>query len=143
VLKRSLVPLSVAVLLGAAPWFQARAFLQEAKAQPPAQDNSMIHLEGCVFTETALTATMPIVIPANGSQSYILTHTKLIAGSMSAEEVAKTTYALDKVDQEQLRSVYGKRVGVTGRVRTAPTRPKIEIVSVREISGGCPVLPSL
>jgi hypothetical protein len=143
VLKRSVTSFAFAVLLGASPWVQARASVQEPNAAASAQANTMIHLEGCVFTETALTATTPVVIPAGTTQAYVLTHTKKISGSQPDDEVAKTIYALDKIDQDQLRALYGKRVGVTGRVKTAPKRPQIEVVSIREISGGCPVLPSL
>jgi hypothetical protein len=142
VLKRSLIPWIVAVLIAAAPAFQTRASLQEPSAAS-AQRNTMLHLEGCLFTETALTSTTPIVVPAGSTQSYVLTQTKKISGAVSDEEVAKTTYGLDKADQEQLRLLYGKRVGVTGHVRPDPKRPKIDVVSIREISGGCPVLPNL
>ena len=137
-LNRSLTPLAIVILLGTGPWPPARAFNQES-ASPASQPN--VHLEGCLFTEAGLTATAPVIIPAGSTQTYILTNAKVIAGSVSEDEVAKTTYALSYADQEELRSFHGKRVGVVGRAAASPERPKLDVVSIREISGGCPTLP--
>jgi hypothetical protein len=141
-LKKFIILSAVAVLLAAAPGLHAGAASQQpgAASQP---SSNMVHFEGCVFTEAALTSTTPIVIPVGTTQSYVLTNIKAIAGSVSADEAAKNTYALTKADQEQMRSLYGKRVGVVGKVTPAPKRPNLEIVSIREISGGCPTMPSV
>jgi hypothetical protein len=120
----------------------ARVAGQQPTAAQPSSGN-MVHFEGCVFTETALTSTTPVVVPAGNTQSYVLTNIKVIAGSVSADEGAKNTYAMTKADQDQLRSLYGKRVGVVGKVSPSPKRPNLEVVSIREISGGCPTLPSV
>jgi len=45
-----------------------------------------------------------------------------------------------------LRSLYGKPVGVVGRVSQAgqaTPRQNLDVVSIREISGGCPTVPTL
>jgi hypothetical protein len=139
--KRFLFPVAVAVLLAFTPALRAAARQQAGSSQPASPNN--VHFEGCVFTETALTSTTAVVIPVGSTQSYILTNIKVIAGTVSADEAAKNIYAMTKVDQEELRSLYGKRVGVVGKVSPSPKRPNLEVVSIREISGGCPTLPSL
>lgn len=140
-MTRTLVASAVAVVLGSGLAVQARASAQQpAPSTPPA--GTMVHFEGCLFTETALTANPPILTAPIGNQTYVLTAAKLIAGAIPEDEVAKTVYALDKVEQGDLRALYGKRVGVTGRVTQTPTRPRIDVVDLREISGGCPAIPS-
>jgi hypothetical protein len=143
VLKRSVIPCAVAALLVSAPWLQAQATGQQSGTSASQPASNMVHFEGCVFTEAALTSTTPIVIPVGSTQSYVLTNIKSIAGSVPADEAAKNTYALTKIDQEEGRSLYGKRVGVVGKVSPAAKRPNLEVVSIREISGGCPTMPSL
>lgn len=107
------------------------------------QAAAVVHFEGCLFTEPALTAKTPIVVPAGVPQKWVLTSVKVIAGDIKDEEATQTTYALTKVNDERARPFYGKRVGVTGRVSAGSPRPNLDVVDLREISGGCPVLPSL
>lgn len=142
-LKRFVILFAAAVLLAAAPGLHAGAAGQQPAAAASQSSSNKVHFEGCVFTEAALTSTTPIIIPVGSTQSYVLTNIKAIAGSVSADEAAKNTYALTKADQEQMRSLYGKRVGVVGIVTPAAKRPNLEIVSIREISGGCPTMPSV
>ena len=140
-LMRSLAPIAVAVLLGGAPWLQAQAPAQESSSSSAATPNTSVHLEGCLFTEAGLSATAPVIIPAGSTQTYILTNGKVIAGSVSDDEVAETNYHLSSANQEELRSFHGRRVGVVGRVAGTPKGKSLEVVSIREISGGCPAMP--
>jgi hypothetical protein len=103
----------------------------------------MVHFAGCLFTELELTATMPVVVAEGAAPTWVLTNVKEIAGSVPESEATKTIYTLTKADEAQLRTLHGKSVGVTGRIGTGPRRPHLDVVSIREISGGCPVLPSL
>jgi hypothetical protein len=138
---RSLAPIAVAVLLGGAPWLQAQAPAQELSSASGSPSNTSVHLEGCLFTEAGLSATTPIIIPAGSTQTYILTNGKVIAGSVSDEEAATTHYQLSYGNQAELRSFHGRRVGVVGRVAATPKGKSLEVVSIREISGGCPAMP--
>lgn len=149
-LKTSLISFTAAAVLAASSHLNAGPLLTsgpnppapQAAAQPATQP-TMVHFEGCLFTESSLTATMPIVVPAGTTQKWVLTHVKVISGAIGDDEASRTTYALNKMEPELGRSFYGKRVGVTGRVSPATPRPTLEVVDLREISGGCPVLPSL
>ena len=76
-------------------------------------------------------------------QTWVLTSVKVIAGQLKDTDVAKQVYLLNKVDQTQAQAFYGKRVGVVGHVGAGATHPTLEVISMREISGGCPVLPNL
>lgn len=140
-LMRSLAPIAVAVLLGGAPWLQAQAPAQESSSSSGTPSNTTVHLEGCLFTEAGLSAAAPVIIPAGSTQTYILTNGKVIAGSVSEDEVARTTYQLSYGNQAELRSFHGRRVGVVGRVASSPKGKRLEVVSIREISGGCPAIP--
>ena len=42
-----------------------------------------------------------------------------------------------------MRSLNGKRVGVTGRVSKTDSGARIEVVDLREISGGCSTVPNM
>ncbi len=141
-LKRSLVSYAGVVVLAAGFGVQLRAFGQQPASSAPPTSGAMVHFEGCVFTESALTASPPVLMAPSGTQTYVLTDAKHIAGKVSEEEVAKTIYTLDKVDQAEMRSNYGKRVGVVGNVASGSPRPKLEVASIREISGGCPAVPA-
>ena len=135
-LKRPLIAYAGVVILAAGHGVQLRAL-----GQQPAP-GTMVHFEGCLFTESALMASTPILVAPAGTQTYVLTDAKHLAGKVSEEEVAKTIYTLDKVDQAEMRANYGKRVGVVGNLAGGAPRPKLEVASIREISGGCPAIPT-
>ena len=140
--KRSFICGVVVALCGAVLAAQVRLAAQEPAATSQSS-NTSVHVEGCVFTQQELTATSPAVIPVGSTQTYILTDLRVIAGALSADDAAKTNYTLTKGDQEQLRSFHGKRVGVVGRTGPGTPRPTLEVVSIRDISGGCPALPKV
>ena len=138
--KRSFICGTVVALYGAVLAGQVRVAAQEPAAKSQSS-NTSVHVEGCVFTQEELTAKMPAVVPVGSTQTYILTDLTVIAGALSADDAAKTIYTLTKGDQEELRSFHGKRVGVVGRTGPGTPRPTLEVVSIRDISGGCPTLP--
>ena len=91
--------------------------------------------ESCVFPEAALTSAASIV-PAASTGPYVLTNVKVISGVVTDEVASKTAYTLAKVNQDELRMLYGKRVGVTGRVSetpTPPTPPALDRVDPRDL----------
>ncbi|MFN7982538.1 MAG: hypothetical protein U0Q11_11825 [Vicinamibacterales bacterium] len=144
-LKQSLAASLIVTGLVASPMLSSRVAAQAAKPAAPAtaSTSTSVHFEGCLFTEPALTATMPLVVPAGVPQTWVLTSVKVIAGQLKDADVAKQVYLLNKVDQTQAQAFYGKRVGVVGHVGAGATHPTLEVISMREISGGCPVLPNL
>lgn len=144
-LKRSLISGAAALLLAAASstFTQAQESGLPRSSRADTQPSTMVHVEGCVFTESALTATMPVVVAMGSEQTWVLTHVKPISGDLKDDEASKTIYGVAQAEQEQLRLLNGKRVGVTGRITSGTARPMLNVVSIREISGGCPVLPSL
>lgn len=141
--KRSLVACVITAGLGLVPFATLHADTQDQKPVASASAPTTVHFEGCLFTEPALTATMPIVVPAGVPQTWVLTGVKVIAGPMKDADVEKQTFVLTKVEQDQVHAFSGKRVGVVGRVESGPTHPTLEVISIRDISGGCPVLPNL
>lgn len=130
-LKRSIFSYATAALLTTAASIQAQS------------TTTMVHFEGCVFPEAALTSATPVVVPSGSTQPYLLTNVKVVSGSVTDEQASKTIYTLVKADREELRVLYGKRVGVTGRLEGGGARPNLEVVGIREISGGCPTLPTV
>ncbi len=142
-LKRSFVAFAFAAGLGLVPYATLHADTQGQKPPVTSPASTTVHFEGCLFTEPSLTATTPIVVPAGVPQTWVLTGVKVIAGAMSDADVAKRTFTLAKVDDPLVHTFYGKRVGVVGRVGAPTEHPTLEVISIREISGGCPVLPSL
>ena len=141
-LKRSVITCAVALSLG----IGLRAGAQQnptqdpqATAKPSSTTGTMVHFEGCVFPERALSSDKPVVVPSGSVEDYILTHTKIIAGSNPKTD---GIFTLDHVEQDRLRDLIGKRVGVTGRIDEESERPEFRVTSIREIVGTCPRTPS-
>jgi hypothetical protein len=89
-----------------------------------------------------MSATHPVVVPAGVAEDYFLTNTRVIAASADAGDYGDRTFQVGQVAQERLRALTGKRVGVTGHVSGKPDLLQLQVVSIREISGGCPALPT-
>lgn len=146
-LKRSFSSLVAAAVVAAVPMVHAYPGSTTTPASQlaprPASQQTVVHFEGCLFTEPALTAMTPLVVPVGVPQPWVLTNVKVIAGDIPDEEAARTIYTLKKAKDDQVRGFYSKRVGVTGRVTPATPRPTLDVVDIREISGACPVLPRL
>lgn len=144
-LKRSLIAGAAALLLAAASSTFTLASEAGLPRSSPAdtQPATKVHVEGCVFTESALTATKPVVVTMGSQHAWVLTQVKPIAGDLKEDVASKTTYGVTLADQDQLLLLNGKRVGVVGHITSGAVRPMLNVISIREISGGCPVLPSL
>jgi len=108
----------------------------EAQQNAPA----IVHFEGCVFPGRALTASGPVVAATSG-ETYVLTHTKIVAGTAESQE-EEAPLTLREVAEERLRALNGKRVGVTGRIDASAKPRAFQVVSIREIAGTCPTRPN-
>ena len=129
------------VLAAGTPQSQAS---KPVPAMPPTTERSTtaVHLEGCVFPKQALSSPKPVVIPFGTTQDYVLTDTKVIAVASGVDVADGQTFKLDQVPQDRLRGLAGRRVGVTGRTGGSGELPPLEVTSIREITGTCPVVPT-
>ena len=100
-----------------------------------------VHLEGCVFPKRALQTTAPIIVPQGSNEDYILSDPKVISASPGVTVPDGKIFKLDRVASETLRALIGQRVGVTARVDEKPGLSELQVIGIREISGGCPVAP--
>lgn len=143
--KQLFITCAVALVLGAGVTIGIEARGQESDrsrrdAEPA---GTKVHFEGCVFPDAALHSPKPVIIVPATTQPFYLMNVKVIAGEIPDDQASKITYTPTHADADALRALYGKRVGVTGRVDAAAhaTRPNLAVVDIREISGGCPTLP--
>ena len=152
---------------------------QAGSQQPPSRpadsqesaQSATTTLTGCVYKEQDIPSRAPNVAERAGVlEDYILV-VAAPAGSSSTPGATGTSGAapkmlkLEKIDDEKLKAVVGKKVEVTGRIdaeagdaRTAAKgektsdvdkaigRDKIdlvefEVVSIKEVSGTCPAKP--
>lgn len=142
-LKRLLVTTAVAVFLGFGLAAEAQqSAIPESQATEPRETTagSKIHLEGCLYPERALSAAKPVIVPAGSVEPYVLTDTKHISGEPRSDEAR--VFALHEVAPDRLRALNGKRVGVTGRVAEQTGMPALHVISLREIVGACPAVPT-
>jgi hypothetical protein len=109
------------------------------ESQTQSQQATMVHVEGCVFPQRALTASKAVLMPAGSTDAYFLTNINVIAAPGDGID-DKSVFKLDRVAQERLRALIGKRVGVTGRIERSAD-PLFRVTSIREIVGICPVTP--
>jgi hypothetical protein len=144
-----------------------------------AQATATTTIQGCVYKEQDIPGRSPNVAEKAGvMEDYILVASAnasgATAGTSGTTGTAGTTggtmagtkaYKLEKVADEQLRAVVGKRVEVTGRVdaergdtatgtATTPARdanvgpdkielPEFEVTSMKEVAGTCPAAPAI
>ena len=159
------------------------------QTQPPTtsmQNTATTTVTGCVYKETDVPGRTPNVAEKAGVlEDYILvasdsasasggtagttgttppTGTAGTAGTMPSSTATKA-YKLEKIADERLHAVVGKRVEVTGRVDAsrkdvaagtagAPARdnslgpdkinlPEFEVTDMREVEGACPATPQI
>ena len=144
-----------------------------------AQATATTTIQGCVYKEQDIPGRSPNVAEKAGvMEDYILVASAnasgATAGTSGTTGTAGTTggamagtkaYKLEKVADEQLRAVVGKRVEVTGRVdaergdtatgtASTPARdanvgpdkielPEFEVTSMKEVAGTCPAAPAI
>jgi len=155
------------------PTTQPPATQAPAAAAAP-QDVATTTIQGCVYKEQDIPGRTPDITEKAGVlEDYILvasvnpstpTGTSGTAGTAGVMAAPKA-FKLEKIADEQLRAVVGKRVEVTGRVDAergdkaagtagAPAPDKnmgpdkielseFEVTSMREVEGTCPASPMI
>jgi hypothetical protein len=136
-------------------------------------------LTGCVYRENDVPGRKPNIAERAGVlEDYILADARVkgggtrdkssesTPGAAGTSGMAGSMYKLEKIPDERLRAVVGKRVEVTGRIdaergdrpagttggeakepdkSAGPDRvelPEFEVTSIREIAGTCPATPA-
>ena len=160
----------------------------QAPASASTAQTATTTIQGCVYKEEAIPGRAPNIAEKAGVlEDYILvpTDTSLAtagtsgttppaAAGTTGTAAAKTihkAFKLEKISDDQLRAVVGKRVEITGRVDaekgdtkaaatgtsgtgTAPAAdktvgpdsielPEFEVTSMREVEGTCPATPNI
>ena len=140
-------------------------------------------IQGCVYKEQDIPGRSPNVAEKAGvMEDYILVASAAMSGTAGTSGTtppasagttgtagagmsANKAYKLEKIADEQLRAVVGKRVEVTGRVdaekgdtatgtASTPARdanvgpdkielPEFEVTSMKEVEGTCPAAPAI
>ena len=155
---------------------------QSPQTQPPAtsamQDAATTTLQGCVYKEQDIPGRTPNVAEKAGVlEDYVLVTSQsssATAGTSGTTPPNPTATAptssmmgkafkLEKIADERLKAVVGKRVEVTGRVdegtsaagaaAAKPDRnpaspdqielPEFEVTSIKEVEGTCPATPEI
>jgi hypothetical protein len=155
---------------------------QQPAAQQPAADQSSgmtTTLIGCVYKEQDVPGRTPNVAERAGvMEDYILAQVErksdATASAAAAAGAVGTSgsaghkmYKLERIADEQLKALVGKRVEVTGKIDaeredstrprgtagTAPDKniaspdkielPEFEVSSIKEVEGSCPASPSV
>jgi hypothetical protein len=175
--SRALV--TAAALLVAAPLVIAQAPQGAQPQTPPSRpaDQAVTvqpttTLSGCLYREAQVPGRTPNVAERAGIlEDYILADATAASTasatsgatgtSGAARPVTGTMYKVERIADDQLKALVGKRVEVTGKIdpEGTPARPagaqpdrslspdtvnlpEIEAASIREISGACPATPA-
>lgn len=102
-----------------------------------------VHLEGCVFPKRALAEKRPVTVSEGKTEDYILSETRIVAVAEGTVVAPNTVFALQLTDAERLRQLAAHWVGVTGRIDSKADMPVLQVVSIRETTGGfCPAVPT-
>jgi hypothetical protein len=173
VLKNYLLSASLAVVASSTLVSAQTGASQQPPARPAeAQESSKsatTSITGCVYQEKDIPGRAPNVAERAGVlEDYILvdvgTGSTSTPGATGTSGAPHKLYKLERIEDEKLKAVVGKRVEVTGRIdaeagdaRTAKGertgdvdkvigRDKIdiaefEVVSIKEVSGSCPAKP--
>jgi hypothetical protein len=181
--KQTIAALTTLALSGAVMAAQASSTAQQPLQQPEkstvtSQQPTSV-LTGCVYREEDIPGRAPNAAERAGVlEDYILaevaprqqqaTGTPGATGTSGTRQAESgSMYKLERIDDNKLGALVGKRVEVTGRVdaeagdstgragTSAPTTqtdrvigrdridlPEFEVVSIREVTGTCPAKPS-
>ena len=120
---------------------QSPGTAQSSTAQTSATEKKL-HVAGCVFPKKALTASAPVAVYPGSVDDYILSDTKVISASPGLTSADNRIFTLMQVDQERLRSLIGKRVSVSARVSDTDQLPQLQVISLIETVGSCPIRPT-
>jgi hypothetical protein len=174
IIASTLIACSTAVLAAAqAPQSdRPSSSAQEPAATTTAQQASTT-LVGCLYRENQVPGRKPNVAEKAGVlEDYILADATFASaaarpgatpgatGTTGAVPTQGTMYKVEKIADERLKALVGKRVEVTGKIDSeggsltgGPTKdrgigpdkinlPEFEAASIREISGTCPATPA-
>jgi len=138
----------------------------------PQDETATTKLVGCLYREQDVPGRQPNVAERAGvMEDYILADATIAeepgtpTGTSGTAPAAGKMFKVEKIADEQLRALVGKRVEVTGKIDAekgdvkgtrgstspqvnkspGPDRielPQFEAVSIREVSGTCPSKPS-
>ena len=141
-----------------------------AGAAMTAQTQTAATLTGCVYKESDVPGRTPNVAERVGvMEDYILADAKVSESATNARPTgtsgsAGSMYKLEKISDDKLKAVVGKRVEVTGRIDAdkgetpstpstakpdknpiSPDKielPEFEVTSMKEVAGTCPAKPA-
>lgn len=181
----AVMALSIANVGAQTPQTQAPPTQPPAQAAAPAtaapmHEGPITTVQGCVYKEQDVPGRTPNIAEKAGvMEDYILvtsantsatpagtSGTTPPAATEPAAAPASMAYKLEKIADERLKAVVGKRVEVTGRVDAdkhdmaatattgAPAKdkglgpdkielPEFEVTSLREVEGTCPAMPQV
>ena len=131
-------------------------------AAAAAQQRTEMTLVGCLYSERNVPGRTPNVAERVGvGEDYILADARP-AGSRAEGLATGRMFKVEKIDDEQLKALVGRRVEVVGRADAeagdirpdgAPARdrniaspddidlPELEARSIRQVEGTCPAVP--
>jgi len=115
---------------------------QESTAPANTVNEKKVNLEGCVFPKRALTSKEPVTAPAGSVEEYVVTDTHVIAFSPGLPALEGRVFKVNGGEQAELRALIGKRVLVSARVDDKPSMPELQLISMVENVGSCPVVPT-
>ncbi|HJR61929.1 MAG TPA: hypothetical protein VJ813_21155 [Vicinamibacterales bacterium] len=176
----AVMALSIASLGAQTPQTQPPQSQPPQAQQPatPAQNMVTTTLQGCVYKEADIPGRTPNVAEKAGVlEDYILvtsarpsapagtsgTTPPSPTAATGMSSTANKAFKLEKIADERLKAVVGKRVEVTGRVDAehsdtkaagapAPDKspgpdkielPEFEVTTLREVEGTCPAVPEI
>jgi len=131
---------SISVGFAGTPQGTARQEGQSAQASQASSSDRKLHVEACLFPKRALSSTQPVTVLPGSNEDYVVTDTKVISASPGVN--GDRQFLLKDVTQDELRQLAGKRVGVSARVEEKPDLPELRVISIRETSGSCPLVPT-
>jgi len=167
-LSASLAVVASSTLVGAQSGASQQPPARPAESQQSSK-SATTTLTGCVYQEKDIPGRAPNVAERAGVlEDYILVDaapaSSATPGATGTSGAPHKIYKLERIDDEKLKAVVGKRVEVTGRIDAEPGdartakgertsdvdkaigRDKIdiaefEVVSIKEVSGTCPAKP--
>ena len=114
---------------------------QEGAAPQSSADEKKVNLEGCVFPNRTLSSPDPVAVQADSREDFVVTDTKVISASPGIKNVEGQKFRLNGVQQDRLRELSGKRVGVSARLEEKPGMGQLNVISILEAVGSCSATP--
>lgn len=120
---------------------------------PGAVERGNVTVTGCLYREDQFTSYKPDPGRAPAVDTFVLADAQVQDASPQATGTSgrpatgsASTYKIEKVPAERLRTLVGKRVEVVGRIDPEPVAPgrmsEFEAAQIREVTGTCPATPT-